>query len=109
MRSIGLWLAGLLLCSLLVGAQEQRERVPPGIRSAMQKQRPPTEPPVFEPQRSAVNIAQLKRDAEELAQLALSIPQEIEQVGRGLRPKDLDEKLKHIEKLSRRIHSQLHR
>ncbi len=108
MRIVALALCGLIALSVLAGSQEQRERIPVGIRKAMEKQRLPTVPPLFEPQHSPTNIAQLKGDAEELAELSQEVSTEIEQVAKGLLPKGLNEKLKRIEKLSKKLRSQLY-
>jgi hypothetical protein len=53
--------------------------------------------------RLPVDPAQLQRDAKELARLAQLIPSEVQQVGNGLVPKDLDGQLKRIEKLSKQL------
>jgi hypothetical protein len=53
--------------------------------------------------RRPVDPAQLQRDARELAMLAQLIPSEVEQVGKGRLPKDLDGQLKRIEKLSKQL------
>jgi hypothetical protein len=50
---------------------------------------------------------ELQQEAEELAQLAQSIPAEVEQVNHGVLPKDLNNKLKRIEKLSKHLRSDL--
>jgi len=50
-----------------------------------------------------INPAQLVRDANELAKLAGEIPASVEQANKGLLPKDLNERLKRIEKLSRQL------
>jgi hypothetical protein len=54
-----------------------------------------------------IDPAQLSKDANELAQLANSVPTEIENVKHGVVAKDLDKKLKRIEKLSKRLRSEL--
>ena len=47
--------------------------------------------------------AQLQRDAKELAELCASVPGDLDGVKQGLMSKDLLEKLKRMEKLSRRV------
>jgi hypothetical protein len=60
------------------------------------------------PAKPAVHdTAQLQRDARELAQLSATLPADLDQVNRGLLPKDIVEKLKHIEKLSKRLRNEL--
>jgi len=52
-------------------------------------------------------MAKLKHDADELATLAQSVPADIERVQSGTLPKDLLEKLKRVEKLAKKLRSQL--
>ena len=51
--------------------------------------------------------AQVKRDADELAKLAQTVPEDVERAGKGLLSKDLKDKLKRIEKLSKRLRAEL--
>jgi hypothetical protein len=53
------------------------------------------------------DAATLKRDADELARLAGAIPPKIEEVTSGKLPKDLNEQLKQIEKLSKRLRREI--
>ena len=53
------------------------------------------------------DAATLKRDADELASLAQAIPPKIEEVTYGKLPKDLNEQLKQIEKLSKRLRREI--
>lgn len=85
------------VCSLLLFAQESHRRPLPDI--------PPE--PVSPAPRRAVDPAQLKREAEELSVLAQSIPADVDMLGNGLHPKDLDEKLRRIEKLSKGLRKDL--
>jgi len=55
----------------------------------------------------SVDLSELKREAEELAKLSQSLPPDIEALSKGLLPKDLNDKLKRIEKLSKKLRSQL--
>jgi hypothetical protein len=96
----------MLLFTALTLAQESK-RVPQGVREAdkaeiaFEKNVPP---PQNVPRRNPQN---LQRDADDLARFAQSIPTDIEQVHRGLMPADLKEKLKKIEKLSKRLRNGL--
>ena len=84
--------------------------IPPGIRQAdrtedqTQKDIPP---PKYQP--TPVDMAKLQQDADQLASLAQSIPSDIENINKGLLPKDTIEKLKQVEKLSKHLRSQLTR
>jgi hypothetical protein len=62
-------------------------------------------PPVQ--QKSSVDLAKLKSDADELIVLSQSIHSGVDDVQKGMLPKDLIEKLKQIEKLSKRLRSEL--
>jgi len=58
-------------------------------------------------QRPALDLAKLKRDADELASLAQSVPPAVDQTTKGILPKDLSEKLKRIEKLAKQLRAQI--
>jgi hypothetical protein len=58
-------------------------------------------------QRQNIDVAKLRQDADELANLAQSIPPAVDQTTKGLLPKDLDQKLKRIEKLAKQLRSQI--
>jgi hypothetical protein len=62
-------------------------------------------PPVH--QQSSVDLAKLKSDADELVILSQSIHSGIGDVEKGMLPKDLTEKLKQVEKLSKRLRGEL--
>jgi len=82
--------------------------VPPGIRQADQTEAQ-TDKNVPPPQykRTNVDVEKLKHDADQLASLAQSIPNDVAAAGRGMLPKDLDEKLRRIEKLAKHLRSNL--
>ncbi len=100
MRALTLCFSGLVLCALFVSARAQHP-VPPGLRE-IEKHPPQMEPPA-PPQRPRVDPAQLKREAAELAKLAEAIPAQIDAVTRGKLPKRLQQDLKQIEKLAKRL------
>jgi hypothetical protein len=54
-----------------------------------------------------VDPAKMKRDADELAALAQTIPHDVAQTSKGILPGDLNAKLKKIEKLAKELRSQL--
>jgi hypothetical protein len=54
-----------------------------------------------------VDLAQLQREADDLARTAQTIPSDVASVRKGMLPKDVIEKLKQIEKLSRRLRNEL--
>jgi len=54
-----------------------------------------------------VDLAQLQKEADQLASTAQTIPSDVASIRKGILPKDLIEKLKQIEKLSRRLRTEL--
>ena len=54
-----------------------------------------------------VDLAQLQRQADDLARNAQTIPADVASVRKGMLPRDVIEKLKQIEKLSKRLRSEL--
>ncbi|HEY6290426.1 MAG TPA: hypothetical protein VI455_02545 [Terriglobia bacterium] len=75
---------------------------------------PPPRPPAdFEgpptqvsPQRH-FDAAKTRKDAEELAALAGKIPGEVDQVSKGMLPKDIAQQLKEIEKVAKRLRGEI--
>jgi hypothetical protein len=63
-------------------------------------------PPPVHQQRS-VDFEKLKDEADELVILSQSIHSGIDNVGKGMLPKDLIDKLKQMEKLSKRLRGEL--
>jgi len=57
--------------------------------------------------RLSIDTVALRRDADQLANLAASVPPGVQNVSKGLLAKDLLQKLKQIEKLSKHLRSQL--
>ena len=62
-------------------------------------------PPIH--QQTSVDFVKVKKDADELVLLSQSIHSGIDNVGKGMLPKDLIDKLKQLEKLSKRLRNQL--
>jgi len=54
-----------------------------------------------------LDIVEMARDARELSVLAGSIPGDVDQMKKGLLPKDAVDKLKRIEKLSKHLRAQI--
>ncbi len=54
-----------------------------------------------------IDLAQLQKEADDLARTAQTIPTDIADVRRGVLPKDVVQKLKQIEKLSKHLRSEL--
>jgi hypothetical protein len=100
-------LLALPFSALLVQAQGSRP-IPPGIRQAEKAdaQNERSLPPPMSPRRT-LDLDKLRRDANELAALAQSIPPDVEQTAKGILPKELSEKLKRIQKLAKQLQSQI--
>ena len=97
----------VFLFGLLCPAQNSRP-IPAGMRHAqeLEKQNERGFPPANPSQRS-LSIAELSTEADQLAELAASVPQGVQNAGRGLVQKDLLAKLKRIEKLSKHLRNEL--
>lgn len=76
----------------------------------------PTPPPPLDPQvpdktsptnSRHIDLVQLQRDADDLSRTAQTIPGDIASLRKGMLPKDVIEKLKQIEKLSKRLRTEL--
>ena len=100
----------LLLCSSLLPIPVLAQKAtsfPPGARAAndaqteFEREMPPPQA------NGGRNPAQLQREVDELVGLAQSLPEQIRQLDRGMLPKDLLEKLKRIEKLSKKMRTEL--
>lgn len=104
-----LTLSVLLSLGVPCGAQSSRP-LPPGLRHAqeLEAMNKTSFPPAGTP-RSLVDAKALQRDADELADLAASVPGGVKNVNKGLLAKDLLQKLKQIEKLSKHLRSELNR
>lgn len=103
----------LLACSLLLflaasPASAQTDPRSPGIRQGEQAtlQAEKDIPPPIQPQ-PHLDLAKLRQDADDLARLAQTIPLDVSSVQKGLLPKDMIDKLKQIEKLSKRLRDQI--
>lgn len=98
---------GLLLAWLGTSPLQYRvSPMPPGLAKANVQTNRPLEPPMFSPHKR-VNLAQVRDESQELQRLADSIPAQIDQVTSGQLPKDLLANLKKIERLSKRLRSEV--
>jgi hypothetical protein len=100
----------LFLGTAFVAAPTQSAPIRPGIRQADQAESQ-TEKNLPPPSnaRTRIDLAKVSQEAHELARLAQTIPPDVATIQRGILPKDVLEKLKQIEKLSRRLRSELER
>jgi hypothetical protein len=93
----------VLLTALLCGGQNRDGPILTPAPNTTEIRRDPT--PIAPIRR--IDPARVRNRADELAKLASGIPSDIDQVGKGLLPKDLNDKLKRIEKLSKQLRQEL--
>ena len=76
----------------------------------------PTPPPSLDPESQdqpqtasshRINASQMQKDADDLARTAQTIPSDVATIRKGMLPKGVIEKLKQIEKLSKRLRTEL--
>jgi hypothetical protein len=83
--------------------------IPPGIREADKLPGPADIAPMNQSQSDRPQPGVMREQARELALLAQTIPDDVSRVNTGVLPKDLSEKLKRIEKLSKTLRGELTR
>lgn len=106
MKHIGCILPFLVLATS--SALAQSKPIPPGVRQADQAEaRTENNIPPPNPNQARVDLAKLDREADELSKLAQSIPSDVARIRQGMLPKDVANKLKQIEKLSKQLRGQL--
>jgi len=101
-----IFLSSILFAASLLPAQTKP--IPPGVRQADQAEAQ-TEKSIPAPitQPAHLDVAKLTQEAGELARLAQTIPPDVASIQKGKLPKDMIEKLKQIEKLSKQLRSQI--
>lgn len=92
-----------LLCAVSVIAQLPRMSPPP---PPLDPDRTPT-PAEQTTLHRHIDFVAVQREADDLARMAQTIPSDVVSVRKGMLPKDVIEKLKQIEKLSKHLRSQL--
>lgn len=103
MRTLSLWVLLVLLAVLPAAGQASHRRMPTPTDANAN----PDAPVPQAAKQPPVDMVQFQKDAEELSRLAQTIPPDIEKVKQGLVSKDLNERLKKIEKLSKKLRGQL--
>jgi hypothetical protein len=101
----GVCLFGLLLIGSLASSQREHPSETPGKLEIAKH------PLVLEspsgPQTKNIDVVKLREEAEELAKLSQSLTTDVNQVEQGKLPKDMADKLKHIEKLAKHLRGEL--
>jgi len=99
------------LCALILGliaahtAAQTGSHHFPTPPEALDKQSQAEHPPP--PPTRQVDPAQVQKDADDLARVAQTMRVDVASVRKGMLPKDVIEKLKQIEKLSKRLRTEL--
>jgi hypothetical protein len=109
-----LFALSLLLTSTLARAQDDSQQPIDRSRALIQpigrveaaKHPLQLDPPVG-PQTQKLDAVKLNQEADELSRLAQSVPADIAQLSQGKLPKDMADKLKRIEKLSKHLRGEL--
>jgi len=95
----------LSILAVLLAFLANGQNVNPAHPQEIQAQKVPT----AEEMRVRLGRDQVQKDAQELSELCAKFPGDIEQMKQGLLPKDTVEKLKRMEKLSKRLREELTR
>jgi len=101
--ALSVLLGSLLVLSFTTGFVRSQNL--PGHHRVQRPMTVPLDPPVVFAKPPA-DSSHLQQDAEELARLSAAIPEQIKNVNQKL-PKDLSDQLKQIEKLAKRLRSQV--
>jgi hypothetical protein len=100
-----------LLFGMILAAGQYPVLYPNGNPRPQTDQRLPIDEPQQVPDRKnqpSIDMVRVKRDADELAKLAGEIPASVEQANKGVVSKDLSDRLKRIEKLSKQLRRELY-
>lgn len=113
MKTFGMLGAACLVTIFLYGGQHSAPLIPQTF-PPLQQSNPPLpidQPPtvVHGNRRQAFNPGQARKQADELAKLAQSVPPEVDKLAQGQLPKDLVARLKRIEKLSKALRREVTR
>lgn len=105
MRSATFTVPALLSLFVVLGTGQTSSHRFPTPPEALDPQSQRNEQPKSPVRR--VDYAQIQKEAEDLAKIAQTIPADAASARRGMLPKDVIEKLKQIEKLSKRLRTEL--
>lgn len=102
MKIVVLLASVLVICALVAPAQSHWPKPPePAVMDAPQTK------PATPKTTMRIDPLQLQREARELSDLANSLPADMDHVSHGLLPKDMIDKLKRIEKLSKHMRGEI--
>lgn len=99
----------VLVCLLPAHAQIKDAYIPgvPPPPPALDRDHGKTAPDEPKLPQHHVDLVKLRQEADDLARTAQTIPTDVADVRQGTLPKDIIEKLRRIEKLSKRLRSEL--
>ena len=105
----GFLLIVLLVCVYPASAQIKGAYIPgvPPPPASMDPDHGKTAPGEPKSAQRPIDLVKLQQEADDLARTAQTIPADMAGVRQGTLPKDIIEKLKRIEKLSKRLRSEL--
>jgi hypothetical protein len=104
MRGVFSLLPAILGLSLIMAAAQTGHNYPTPPEP-MNPQSRQTEP--HQTATHPIDAKRVQQEADDLARMAQTIPADVSSVRRGMLPKDVIEKLKQIEKLSKRLRTEL--
>jgi len=96
---------GLLGLLIVLGSAQTSSHHFPTPPESLDPQSPKSEQAQTATRR--IDYAQAQKDADDLARTAQTIPMDVAKARKGTLPKDVTEKLKQIEKLAKRLRSEL--
>jgi len=102
-----LFLLLFLSAAVAQGRQPGINQVQAEVQAEQAKTQPLTNIPSPALQRPHTDYAKVGHEADELSKIAQTIPSDVDQIAKGVFPKDVIEKLKRIEKLSKQLRSEL--
>ena len=95
----------VLLCALSSSAQQRVPMPTPPVPMNTDNVSNPTPEQITLAKR--IDLLQLQKEADDLARTAQTIPSDLASVRKGMLPKDIVQKLKQIEKLSKHLRTEL--
>ena len=104
MRSLTLNFAAILGWLVLLGAAQTSNPFPTPPQPLDTQTQKSGQPQTLPRQ---IDFVQVQKNADDLARLAQTIPPDVASMRKGVLPKDVTEKLKQIEKLSKRLRTEL--
>ena len=103
-RGLKYYALSLTIAFCLLGNAQQKRNMSPPPEPMNQEPKDSSPDPALQ---HRLDLAQLQQEADDLARTAQTIPSDVASVRKGMLPKDVIEKLKQIEKLSKHLRAEL--